>query len=89
MAACPDEANEFFDYMTASAAGSLEQAGDLQIMFGIGGERDLTERELEHLPGWRRRLRLRPPGWRRCTARGVALPGRRGLKTPTLQTCRR
>ena len=24
VAACPDEANEFFDYMTASAAGSLE-----------------------------------------------------------------
>ena len=53
VAACPDEANEFFDYMTASAAGSLEQGGDLQIMFGIGGERDLTERELPHLAGWR------------------------------------
>jgi GH15 family glucan-1,4-alpha-glucosidase len=44
VAACPDEANEFFDYMTASAAGSLADGGDLQIMFGIGGERDLTER---------------------------------------------
>jgi alpha,alpha-trehalase len=53
VAACPDEANEFFDYMTASAAGSLEQGADLQIMFGIGGERDLTERELSHLAGWR------------------------------------
>jgi GH15 family glucan-1,4-alpha-glucosidase len=53
VAACPDEANEFFDYITTSAAGSLEAAGDLQIMFGIGGERDLTERELSHLPGWR------------------------------------
>ncbi len=53
MAACPDEANEFFDYITASAAGSLDDDGDLQIMFGIGGERDLTERELPHLPGWR------------------------------------
>jgi alpha,alpha-trehalase len=52
VAACPDEANEFFDYMTASAAGSLERDGDLQIMFGIGGERDLTERELPHLDGW-------------------------------------
>ena len=28
-------------------------AEDLQIMFGIGGERDLTERELPHLEGWR------------------------------------
>jgi GH15 family glucan-1,4-alpha-glucosidase len=53
VAACPDEADEFFDYMTASAAGSLDQGDGLQIMFGIGGERDLTERELPHLEGWR------------------------------------
>jgi GH15 family glucan-1,4-alpha-glucosidase len=53
VAACPDEANEFVEYMTNSAAGSLERDADLQIMFGIGGERDLTERELLHLPGWR------------------------------------
>jgi alpha,alpha-trehalase len=53
VAACPDEANEFFDYVTTSAAGSLDRGGDLQIMFGIGGERDLTERELPHLEGWR------------------------------------
>jgi GH15 family glucan-1,4-alpha-glucosidase len=53
VAACPDEANQFFDYMTSSAAGSLDQGGDLQIMFGIGGERVLTERELPHLEGWR------------------------------------
>ncbi len=53
VAACPDEANEFFDYMTTSAAGSLDRGDDLQIMFGIGGERDLTERELPHLEGWR------------------------------------
>ena len=59
VAACPDEANEFFDYMTASAAGSLEHGGDLQIMFGIGGERDLTERELPHLPGWRQSAPVR------------------------------
>jgi GH15 family glucan-1,4-alpha-glucosidase len=53
VAACPDEANEFFDYVTWSAAGSLERGGDLQIMFGIGGERDLSERELPQLEGWR------------------------------------
>jgi GH15 family glucan-1,4-alpha-glucosidase len=53
VAACPDEANEFFDYVTSSAAGSLDKDGDLQIMFGIGGERDLSERELTHLSGWR------------------------------------
>jgi alpha,alpha-trehalase len=53
VAACPDEANEFFDYVTSSAAGTLDRGGDLQIMFGIGGERDLTERELPRLKGWR------------------------------------
>ncbi len=59
MAACPDEANEFFDYVTSSAAGSLDGGGDLQIMFGIGGERDLTERELPHLEGWRHSVPVR------------------------------
>jgi GH15 family glucan-1,4-alpha-glucosidase len=59
VAACPDEANEFFDYMTTSAAGSLDRGGDLQIMFGIGGERDLTERELPHLKGWRQSVPVR------------------------------
>ena len=53
VAACPDEANEFFNYVTTSAAGSLDRGGDLQIMFGVGGERDLTEQELPNLEGWR------------------------------------
>jgi GH15 family glucan-1,4-alpha-glucosidase len=53
VAACPDEANEFFDYVTSAAAGSIDRGGELQIMFGIRGERDLTERELPHLGGWR------------------------------------
>jgi GH15 family glucan-1,4-alpha-glucosidase len=39
--------------VTTSAAGSLDRGGDLQIMFGVGGERDLTERELPNLEGWR------------------------------------
>ena len=59
VAACPDEANEFFDYVSSSAAGSLDEGGDLQIMFGIGGERDLTERELPQLEGWRRSAPVR------------------------------
>jgi alpha,alpha-trehalase len=66
VAACPDEANEFFDYITNSAAGSLEEGGDLQIMFGIGGERDLSERELPHLAGWRHSapVRVGNDAWR-------------------------
>jgi alpha,alpha-trehalase len=39
--------------MTTAAASSVHQGLDLQIMFGVGGERDLSERELEHLRGWR------------------------------------
>jgi alpha,alpha-trehalase len=39
--------------MTTTAAAWVGRGNDLQIMFGIGGEHDLTERELTHLPGWR------------------------------------
>jgi GH15 family glucan-1,4-alpha-glucosidase len=54
VAACPDEANKFFAFLADAAASQLHRGVDLQIMFGIGGERDLTERELPHLSGWRR-----------------------------------
>ena len=53
VAACPDEANKFFTFLADAAASQLQHGADLQIMFGIGGERDLTERELPHLAGWR------------------------------------
>jgi GH15 family glucan-1,4-alpha-glucosidase len=53
VAACPDEAHQFFDYLAASSAGQVRGMHDLQIMFGVGGEHDLTERELPHLAGWR------------------------------------
>jgi GH15 family glucan-1,4-alpha-glucosidase len=50
--ACSDEAEEFVSFMTSSAGGRAGE-GSLQIMYGIGGEHDLTERELSHLRGWR------------------------------------
>jgi GH15 family glucan-1,4-alpha-glucosidase len=53
VAACPHEANRFFDYLADAAATHVAGGGDMQIMFGIGGEHDLTERELGHLSGWR------------------------------------
>ncbi len=53
VAACPDEASKFFAFLAQAAASQLQRGDDLQIMFGVGGERDLTERELPHLPGWR------------------------------------
>ncbi|HEX6445941.1 MAG TPA: glycoside hydrolase family 15 protein, partial [Streptosporangiales bacterium] len=42
------EANDFFYFITDLA----EQDADLQIMYGIGGERELTERTLDHLSGY-------------------------------------
>ncbi|HEX4015575.1 MAG TPA: glycoside hydrolase family 15 protein [Frankiaceae bacterium] len=53
VAACPDEANDFFAFMCTAAAGSLGSGAALQIMFGVGGEHDLSERSLAHLRGWR------------------------------------
>ncbi|GAB3163570.1 glycoside hydrolase family 15 protein [Microbispora hainanensis] len=52
VAACPDEASDFFSFLT-TAAPSLDQDRALQIMFGIRGEHDLSERPLPHLRGWR------------------------------------
>ena len=53
VAACPDEAAQFFAYLAGASATQVRRGSDLQIMFGIGGERDLSERELPHLSGWR------------------------------------
>jgi alpha,alpha-trehalase len=53
VAACPHEANKFFAFLANAASSGLQRAADLQIMFGVGGERDLSERELPHLAGWR------------------------------------
>jgi GH15 family glucan-1,4-alpha-glucosidase len=50
--ACSDEAEEFISFMTSAAGGRADE-GSLQIMYGIGGEHDLSERELPHLAGWR------------------------------------
>jgi GH15 family glucan-1,4-alpha-glucosidase len=53
VAACPDEASKFFAFLANAAGSGLQRDAGLQIMFGIGGERDLSERELPHLAGWR------------------------------------
>ncbi|OOK80768.1 glycosyl hydrolases 15 family protein [Mycobacterium kansasii] len=74
VAACPDEAEQFFDYLAVSSAGQLRANEPLQIMFGIGGEHDLSERELGHLRGWRdsRPVRVGNGAWGKarstCTA---------------------
>ena len=45
-----DEADRFRRFIERSAAGSAEK---LQIMYGVGGERRLTEEVLEYLEGYR------------------------------------
>jgi GH15 family glucan-1,4-alpha-glucosidase len=62
--ACPHEAGRFFDWL----AGAIGELGDkpLQIMYGVEGERDLTEHELTHLRGWRdsRPVRVGNDAWK-------------------------
>ncbi|MEX2619569.1 MAG: glycoside hydrolase family 15 protein [Egibacteraceae bacterium] len=52
VAACPDDARDFLTYLT-TVASTFHESGQLQIMFGIRGERDLAERTLDRLDGWR------------------------------------
>jgi len=52
VAACPDEAHEFFDFLATAAGGALDDHSALQILYGIGGERLVPEYELDHLPGY-------------------------------------
>jgi GH15 family glucan-1,4-alpha-glucosidase len=53
VAACPDEAVWFFSWMAGAVATQIRRGAELQIMFGVGGEHDLSERSLNHLVGWR------------------------------------
>ena len=53
VAACPDEARRSFAFLARAAGTQLARGRHLQIMFGVGGERELAERELPHLAGWR------------------------------------
>ncbi|HEX3735876.1 MAG TPA: glycoside hydrolase family 15 protein [Solirubrobacterales bacterium] len=47
---CEEDADAFRRFVERSAAG---HADDLQVLFGVGGERRLGEEELEHLSGYR------------------------------------
>lgn len=52
VAACPLEAGRYFTFLANAASAQLSNDKFLQIMFGVGGEHDLSERELPHLTGW-------------------------------------
>jgi GH15 family glucan-1,4-alpha-glucosidase len=62
--ACPHEAGRFFEWLD----GAIGELGDkpLQIVYGVEGERDLTEHELDHLSGWRdsRPVRVGNDAWK-------------------------
>lgn len=51
LAACPHEADRLLDWLTNSAGTVHDEL--VQIMYGVEGERDLTEHTLEHLVGFR------------------------------------
>ena len=76
-----DEALAWRDWLLRAVAGD---PADLQIMYGIAGERRLDERELDWLPGYerlaagaRRQRRLRASSSSTCTARCSTPPTRR------------
>jgi GH15 family glucan-1,4-alpha-glucosidase len=51
LAACPDEPQRLLSWLADSAGHVRDEL--IQIMYGVEGERDLTEHELEHLAGYR------------------------------------
>ncbi|MGW7426000.1 glycoside hydrolase family 15 protein [Streptomyces sp. NPDC054813] len=67
-AACKQEKGDFFAFLAQAAATQLDGGADLQVMYGIGGERDLSERALPHLSGWRGSapVRVGNDAWRQC-----------------------
>jgi len=62
---CSDEAARYFDWIVRAGV-SCREAHRLQIMFGVEGERDLAEHELDHLDGHlgSRPVRVGNDAWR-------------------------
>ncbi|MEA2191645.1 MAG: hypothetical protein QOI73_1766 [Solirubrobacteraceae bacterium] len=62
---CTDEALRYFDWIVRAAV-SCRHSEHLQIVFGVEGERDLSEHELEHLAGYdgARPVRVGNAAWR-------------------------
>lgn len=66
VAACPDEVTEFFEFFVTAAGAAREESHDLQVLYGITGERRAEEQELDHLAGYRnsRPVRVGNGAWR-------------------------
>jgi len=66
IATCPDEVQEFFKWLGQSI-GDIHAPGAMtQIMYGVRGERELTETTLDHLHGFAasRPVRVGNDAWR-------------------------
>jgi GH15 family glucan-1,4-alpha-glucosidase len=70
--------------MAGATAANVHELANLQIMFGVGGEHDLSERTLDHLSGWResRPVRVGNGAWsqRQLDVYGELLSAARRLK---------
>jgi GH15 family glucan-1,4-alpha-glucosidase len=53
VAACPHEPERFFGWVHRATSSRLTDELHVQIMFGVEAERDLAERILDHLSGFR------------------------------------
>jgi GH15 family glucan-1,4-alpha-glucosidase len=51
--ACPHEVEQFFRWIDRATGGHLSEQKHVQIVYGVEGERDLTEHTLDHLSGFR------------------------------------
>jgi GH15 family glucan-1,4-alpha-glucosidase len=52
VAACPTEVTRYIDWLVQALGSGLDPEQDVQIMFGLAGERDLAEHTLPHLRGF-------------------------------------
>lgn len=52
VAACPDEVLRYFHWIDSAMGHATSAEQHVQIMYGVGGERDLTEHTLDHLHGF-------------------------------------
>lgn len=59
------EAVEYFGFLADAVTGQPGPQYELQVMYGIGGEHDLTEQTLDHLSGYRgaRPVRVGNAAW--------------------------
>ncbi|MHB8858335.1 MAG: glycoside hydrolase family 15 protein [Thermoleophilia bacterium] len=63
IAACPDEPERFFEWISLTGVGREET---VQIMFGVEGERDLSEHKLDNLDGYQgsKPIRIGNDAWK-------------------------